>query len=105
MPFNTTFVKTLEDERLQERFQTLASPADHTAQISRLITDVDKVGALRERRERVKEELEHLKKVTKHQQLCMTIMGGTNTLHPALEQSSTNKPASSQVVLSSFKKY
>jgi hypothetical protein len=51
------------------------------------LADISQVEALKRRKELIREELDHIKEVLRHKQVCMRA-GGTKTLHPALEQTS-----------------
>lgn len=108
LPFQTSFASTLEEKRLEEQFKNSNNHENDHLQLAKFITDVEKVTALRSRREALQAELESVKKTMKHQHLCMTVMGGgTQTLHPALNQTSKmdNLNSTANLVKSSFKKY
>jgi len=87
LPISSTISKALQDEKtrlLDLKSKTAVSEDKSTATI-RFLADVGKVETLKQRREVVNAELEQIKKTIKHQQLCMSLMGGGST-HPAMQR-------------------
>lgn len=54
------------------------------------LTDVGRVEALKRRKEIVNAELDHIKNILKHKQICISAGGTMKTLHPALSQTTTS---------------
>lgn len=90
LPISSTISQALETENFKEadlKSRTVVSEDTSTATI-RFLTDIGKVDALKQRRQVVNAELEQMRKTIKHQQLCMSLMGGEST-HPALQRTTT----------------
>ena len=74
-------------EQIETKGTITLSP-QKDVQWERTLGDVARAEGLRRRKQLIQEELEHIKGVLRHKQICMRSGGTVKTLHPALAQTS-----------------
>lgn len=87
LPFSSTFQNTLEEAKFEDM---LAKKKESPNKVqAKFIADIDKVDALRRRKEVIENEMKQLEKLMTYKKLALAIGSGelaVKTLHPALQQ-------------------
>jgi hypothetical protein len=82
--FNVT--KAYSD--IESKGTTMPLSPNKDTRMHSMVADIAQVDALKRRKELIQQELEHIKGVLRHKQVCMRSGGTVKTLHPALAQTS-----------------